>query len=88
MNISSNGLITPKINTYYWYGNYGTTVEEPNKTPTKITKDIEYGESTIIVCADDVEFEVKVNVVDYSDVYAEKIMDDYVSKNIKRYVHI
>lgn len=83
VNISSNGLITPKINTYYWYGNYGTTVEEPNKKPTKITKNIEYGESTIIVCADDVEFEVKVNVVDYSDVYAEKIMDDYVSENIK-----
>lgn len=83
VNISKNGLITPKINTYYWYGNYGTTVEDPNKTPTKITKDIEYGESTIIVCADDAEFKVKVNVVDYSYVYAEKIMDDYVSENIK-----
>lgn len=83
VNISENGLLTPKINTYYWYGNYGTTLEDPSKTPTKITKHVEYGESIIIVKADEVEFTVKVNVVDYADAYAEKIMDDYVSKNIK-----
>lgn len=83
VNISSSGLITPKIETYYWYGNYGTTFEDPDKTPTKITRHVEYGESTIIVYADGVKFEVKVNVVDYADVYAEKIMNDYVSENIK-----
>ena len=82
VNISSDGLITPKITTYYWYGNYGTTIEDDNKTPTKITKHVEYGESTIIVYADDVKLEVKVNVVDYADKYAEKIMDDYVLENI------
>ena len=82
INISNKGLITPKVTTYYWYGNYGTTFQDPNQTPTKITNEVEFGESTIIVYADDVKFEVKVNVVDYSYTYSEKIMDDYVSENI------
>lgn len=80
--ISSDGLITPKVTTFYWYGNYGVSEPEPDKTPVRITKNVSFGETEIIVCADDETFEVKINVVDYADVYAEMVMDDYLAENI------
>lgn len=86
INVSDSGLITPYIRTLYWYltddSFYGVTEPEPDKTPLMIDKDVFFGEYTVEVYADDETFEVNVNVVDYAEIYAEKVMDDYLAENI------
>lgn len=82
VNVSSDGLITPKIYTFYWYGNYGTTYNDPDQTPTKITHEVNFGTYSVSVYADGKWLSVKVNVVDYAEAYAQKVMDDYLEANI------
>ncbi|MDE6023845.1 MAG: leucine-rich repeat protein [Lachnospiraceae bacterium] len=80
--VSQSGMLEPKVTTWYWYGNMGTTSKYPNQTPTRVTNDIQYGKSVVKVTAGSQTFNVNVEVKDYADVYANEIMDEYISKNI------
>ncbi len=80
--VSKDGLITPKVEIFYWYGWVGTSSKQSDKEPDYISHDYHYGTTTVRVKADDKEFDVEVTLVDYANYYAEQIMDDYISKNI------
>ena len=41
-----------------------------------------FGKSIVKVCTEDRSYEVAVTVCNYADIYAEKIMDNYIAKNI------
>ncbi len=81
--VSDTGLITPFVQTYYWYGNYGVSSPMPGKEPTNITQEIRFGTSIITVRVDSKLFKVKVTVKDYSDLYADSVMDEYIAQNIE-----
>lgn len=78
--VSSTGLITPKQETWYWDGNVGTTY--PIENPTRVDTSYEYGTSKIKIIADGTTLTVKVEVINYADFYANKVMDDYIASNI------
>ncbi len=82
VNVSDSGVVTPRTTTWYWYGGFGTSWPQEGKEPTRISVDVNYGKSTITVNADGTTFKVSADVRDYSDTYADKVMDDYIKKNI------
>lgn len=81
--VSESGLIEPKFRYTYWYGNIGYSYPIEGKEPTSIDKNISYGKSIVKVYADDSVFDVEVNVNNYANYYANKVMDDYIAQNIK-----
>ena len=81
--VSSSGLVEPKSTTWYYYGSVGTTFPQSGKTPTKIVNKYEAGDTVIQVTADSQTFNVTVHVNDYAPIYADKVMDDYIKKNVK-----
>ena len=82
VNVSDSGVVTPSTTTWYWYGGFGTSWPQEGQEPTRISVDVNYGKSTITVNADGTTFKVSADVRDYSDTYADKVMDDYIKKNI------
>ena len=80
--VSSTGLITPKVTYYYWYGNIGFSDKLSDREPDSVTANVSYGESTVRVNADGQTFDVKVNLLDYAQSYASKVIDDYLAANI------
>ncbi len=80
--VSSSGLVEPKTTTWYWYGNIGYSYKLEGKEPTKVEVSVNYGKSVVRATADGKTFDVTVNVNDYSETYANKVMDDYIKKNI------
>lgn len=81
--VSDTGLITPYVETYYWYGNWGTTSPMPDREPSRSTHDIMFGASTVTVRTDSQVFKVRVTVEDYAEVYADRVMDEYLAQNVK-----
>lgn len=80
--VSSTGLITPVADTWYWYGNIGSSFPMDGKTPDRVTSNYNYGASVVQVNAGGKTLKVTVNVVDYAQSYAEQIMDEYIAKNV------
>ena len=85
--VTSDGLIKPKRTLWKWSGNFGVGVDESqypddNDLPENITVEYSSGESEITVIADAKTYKVKVTVVDYSDKYANDVMDNYLNDNI------
>ncbi len=80
--VSDSGKVTPNVTTWYWYGNMGTTSKNPDSEPDRTTNDVEYGKSVIRVTAGNKTFNVKVEVKNYAVVYADQMMDKYISENI------
>lgn len=83
INVSSSGLITPNVTTYYWYGNVGYSYKLEGSEPDDITHSIKAGTYSVTVTADAAVFEVKVTLYDYGEYYAGKTMDDFVRSSIK-----
>ena len=79
--VSSTGLITPKLKVWYCKGSWCSNKEDTSEGVT-IKKDVITGESTVQVTAGTQTQNIVVNVVDYAKYNAEKIMKDYVKKNI------
>ena len=79
--VSESGLIKPYQQTWYYNGNVGTTWST-GEEGEEVVKQYSFDESIIKVYADSEEFEVKVTVHDYADIYAESVMDNYLEKNI------
>lgn len=80
--VSSTGLITPRITYFYWYGNIGYSYRLSDSEPDEITADVSYGETTVRVVADGKTFDVKVNLLNYARAYADKVIDDYLAANV------
>ncbi len=81
--VSSTGLITPKLEVWYCKGNWCSTKEDTSEGVT-IRRDVITGESTVQVTAGTQTQNIVVNVVDYAKYNAEKIMKDYVKENITK----
>ncbi|GEM_PF-230300 len=81
--VSANGLVEPRVTTYYWYGNIGYSMPLSGKEPTRVTKSYDYGESVISVKADSVTFNVTVDVKDYAVEYSDNIIDEFIKTDIK-----
>ena len=85
--ISENGLVEPVIETWYWYntGNgysIGMTTKQDGKEPDKITHKYKSGESTICCTADGKKYYATVNVSDYSDIYVQNEINNFLSEKI------
>lgn len=65
-----------------------TGVLEPSRIPClswatgTVSYVLETGTSTVRVTADGKIFDVTVNVYDYADVYADKVLEDYIAANV------
>ena len=81
VNVSSTGLITPKYE-YWKCEEYLYCISVPEDSEDYSYSETIEGESTIEVTAGKEKFIVKVNVIDYARYNAEKVMQDYVDKNI------
>jgi len=84
--VDSNGKISPRTTTWYWYGGFGMTSPQVGTEPTRIEVRVNIGSGTVRVNADGVIFDVAVEVVDYSDEYVEKSIEDYLSEKIRPYM--
>lgn len=80
--VSNDGLITPKYELTYWYNGIGYSKPMDGKEPTSITKAGVYGESTIRVTAQNESVDVRVSFLDYAQIYANQVIDQYIAKNI------
>ncbi len=81
--VDENGLVTPRTEVWYWYGNIGTTAPpEEGEEPTAIEVSYNTGESTVVCVVDGVSVSVVINVVDYSDVYVDEKIQEYIDANI------
>ena len=80
--VSSTGLVEPLCTRYYWYGNVGTSVPTPGKTPDRVTESYTAGDSTVQVTAGGKTFAVTVHVQSYAQVYVDGVMQDYIAKNL------
>lgn len=80
--VSSNGLITPAADTWYWYGNIGYSSPIDGQTPDRVTSSCNYGKSVVQVSAGGNTFKVTVNVVNYAQSYADQVMDAYIAEHV------
>ena len=84
--VSSTGLITPKYKMTYWYNSGGFSMGYPSplpgQEPIRISKDGVYGDSTIRVTAENESIDITVSFVDYTTVYANQVIDQYIADNI------
>ena len=79
--VSSTGLITPNYETWYWNGNIGSTWPTGAEGEVE-TKEPIYGKSIIKVTADGKNYYVDVEVLEYEDYYANKVMDEYIKDRV------
>lgn len=79
--VSDTGLIKTATRTIYWNGNVGYSYPTGAEGEYAETRPV-FGESVVRVVSGDEYFDISVNVLNYNEVYADKIMDDYIDKNI------
>lgn len=79
--VTENGLIEPRYETWYWNGGVGSTVSWGAENET-VEKRPNLGASVVEVTTDNEKYSLNVNVKEYGEYYADKIISDYVSENI------
>lgn len=79
--ISASGLITPRITIYYWNGNVGST-ESSGAEGERVTQEHTYGSTVIEATLGEKIWRYTVEVIDYARLYADQVMDEYLSENI------
>ena len=80
VNVTSGGLVTPKSRTIYWNGGLGTSTPTGQEGETVEVR-YETGDSVVTVFTADTTYDVNIHVLDYSVVYADKVIDDYLAAN-------
>lgn len=83
ISINDEGVVTPNYTTYYWYGNIGYSQPIAGQEPTDVTKSLRVGTGRISATVDGKKLYADVEVKDYSTYYVEKVMNEFVAKNIK-----
>ena len=79
--VSANGLVTPRYTTYYWNGNMGSTI--PTGQPgERVEVRPNFGSSVVRVQSGSNYVDVTVTVADYAGVYADKVMEEYLAQHI------
>lgn len=77
--IDSSGLVTPRADIWYWLNGMGTSWPVEG---AEVVTEYDCGESIISVESVNDKYQIRINVTDYSDVYVDKVMDDYIAQNI------
>ncbi len=81
--VDENGLVTPCVETWYWYDGYGTTAPpQDGEEPTKVTVNYNTGVSTVTCVINGKRLNAEINVIDYSDVYVDEQIQAYIDANI------
>lgn len=79
--VSANGLVTPRYTTYYWNGNMGSTI--PTGQPgERVEVRPNFGSSVVRVQSGSNYVDVTVTFADYAGVYADKVMEEYLAQHI------
>lgn len=79
--VSNTGLITPVATTYYWDGNVGSTISSGKEGETT---SVCYNYETTVIEAkvNDKIYRYTVTVNNYAKLYADNVMNTYLSQNI------
>ena len=74
----TNGVITPKATTVYWYGGYGYSYPISGKEADEVETRYESGDSVVQVDGK----KIIIHVIDYAAYYADSVIDSYIRDNI------
>lgn len=88
VSVSESGLITPAVTYTYWYGYNSYSEPLEDKTPTDITSEYSFAGGEIKVAAKNRTYYIRVNVVDYADVYAKNVDLYYLSSDYSSFISI
>ena len=81
--IRKDGMVYPKNQTWYWYGNVGTTSPpKEGQKPTRIQISFTLGKSIISTTVGSNTYYVTINVLDYASEYVEAKIDEYIKTNV------
>ena len=80
INVSSDGLVTPKSTTWYWSGGFGSTF--PVSNPDRIEVTYDTGDAVVRVTCGDYSQDITFHVIDYKDEYVEKKLDSIYAEVI------
>ena len=81
--VRADGMVYPKNETWYWYGNVGTTSPpREDQTPTYIEISYTLGKSVISATVGSNTYQVTINVLDYASEYVEAKIDAYIKANV------
>ncbi len=80
--VDQNGLVTPNTETWYWYGNFATTFPMEGQEPTDVEVSYITGESTVTCVVNGTRVSAVINVVDYSSLYVDEKIQEYIDTNI------
>ena len=81
--VRKDGMIYPKNETWYWYGNVGTTSPPSgNQKPTSIQISYTLGKSVISTTVGSNTYYVTINVLDYSSEYVEAKIDEFTTDSV------
>jgi len=86
LQVSETGLITPLYQTTYWYNNgsfsVGYSYPIEGQEPSKVSRSISPGKYTVKVKSGGETADINVELVEYGNIYCQRVMDDYVKDNI------
>ncbi len=75
LDITDDGLITPKTHITTYTGTDGTVI--------KTVYEYEFGTHKVYAKVDGKEYEINVEIIDYKTIYADSIVKQYLDQNIK-----
>lgn len=86
LQVSADGLVTPRFTTYYWYnmGTYSVGYSYPleGQEPYRVDKQITPGTYTARARSGNDVAEITIELIDYGTEYCNHVMDQYVEENI------
>lgn len=77
-----DGIVSLTKITWYYYGNTGYSAPIEGKEPDEVSEFISSSGGFVTVSSGNTKKLYYINAVDYADVYSEKVMRDYLEKNI------
>lgn len=81
--VDSNGFVTPTTETWYYYGNMGTTFPpQEGQEPDYVEVRYKIGKSTVTCVKNGERVDISVEVCDYSDVYVDNKIKAYIDGNV------
>ena len=82
--VNKNGIITPRNTTWYFYGDQVEFTPVEGKVPDRILVSFYFGLSVVTVKAGNINYNITVNVKEYSKEYVENTLNDYVKTNVTK----